>query len=94
MCVFAEGSRAQGCQLTIKLSSTGKVQIIVQLFRANSSAKIVELYENYVDWGERASLVARDIEADGTITGDGIQGNVTLLTARDCKETVVHGFCT
>jgi hypothetical protein len=83
MCVFAEGSRARGCQLTIKLSSTGKVQIIVQLHRTNHSAKIRELYENHVDWGESPSVVARDIEADGTIADNGIPGDVTLTTARD-----------
>ena len=88
MCVFAEGSRARGCQLTIKLSSTGKVQIIVQLHRTNHSAEIRELYENHVDWGESPSVVARDIEADGTIADNGIPGDVTLTTARDCKEVV------
>ena len=87
MCVFAEGSRARGCQLTIKLSSTEKVQIIVQLHRTNHSAKIRELYENHVDWGESPSVVARDIEADGTIAENGLPGDVTVPTARNCKET-------
>ena len=86
-CVFADGSQARGCQLTITLSSTGNVQIIVQLYRTNNSVKIVELYENHVDWGEGPSLVARDIESDGTIiiAGNGLPGDVTLPTASNCK---------
>ena len=88
MCLFAEGSQAQGCQLTIKLSSAGKFQIIVQLYRTNYSAKTMELYENHVDWGESPSVVARDIEADGTIADNGIPGDVILSTTRDCKEAV------
>ena len=81
-CVFARGSRAQGCQLTIQLSQTGKVSIVVQLLRENTSLEITELYKSAVVWGVQPSLLATDIEADGVIAAGGIRGNVTLLRTR------------
>ena len=81
-CMFAVGSRAQGCQLAIQLSQTGKVSIIVQLYRKNGSLEITELYESEVVWGVQPSLIASDIEADGAIATGGIYGSVILLHTR------------
>lgn len=81
-CTFAVGSQAQGCQLTIQLSQTGKVSIVVQLYRKNGSLEIAELYESEVVWGVQPSMIASDIEADGGIATSGIYGNVVLLHTR------------
>ena len=92
-CVFAEGSSARGCQLTIQLSHSGKVLIVVQLHRSNDSLEVVELYEHEVVWGMSPALVARDIEADGNTADRGIPGTVRLIStttrSHDCKDEVI-----
>ena len=87
-CVFAEGSQAQGCQLTIKFSRYGRVSLVVELYRSNNCSEAVELYESEVAWGEHPSLVARDIEAHGGIADKGsVPGTVQLkfVTTRSCE---------
>ena len=78
-CIFAEGSSAQGCQITLHLSHTGRVKVIIELYRHNSSLTTVELHEIGVMWGENPTFLARDIEADGNIAASGgIWGNIKL----------------
>ena len=81
-CMFANGSQAQGCQLTIQPSQIGNISIIVQLYRKNALLDITELYDSEVVWGLQPSLIASDIEADGAIATGGIYGSVILLHRR------------
>ena len=82
-CGFAEGSRASGCQLTIKLSHTGKVRIVVQLYRSSQSqVEVWEMYRGPVEWGLQPLLLVSDIEEDGTTTTATreLEGSICLLT--------------
>lgn len=78
-CIFAEGSSARGCQLTLHLSHTGRVKVVIELYRHNNSLRTVEVHEIGVMWGENPTFLARDIESDGNIAdSDGIWGNIKL----------------
>lgn len=78
-CMFAEGSPAQGCQLALHLSHSGRVKVVVELYRNNSSLWTVEVHEIGVMWGENPTFLARDIEIDGNIANSGgMWGNIKL----------------
>ena len=80
-CGFAEGSRATGCQLTIILGHTGKVRIVLQLHRKNSSLlEVWEFYKGPLAWGLHPSLLVSDIEEDGHDTTIELKGDISLLT--------------
>jgi hypothetical protein len=80
-CGFAEGSRATGCQLTIILSHTGRVRIVLQLHRKNSSLlEVWEFYKGPLAWGLHPFLLVSDIDEDGPEATIELKGDISLLT--------------
>lgn len=78
-CGVANGSLALGCRLTVDISHS--VHLIVDLYRRNDSLEISETHNIVLDWSmELPSLVASDIEMDGTLGTVRVEGNITLLT--------------
>ena len=71
-CIFGEGSSALGCQLTIALSLKEGVTFSeeVTVLRKNDSlVEVVREYYSQVEGGVLLSVLARDIEYNGS-TGD------------------------
>ena len=79
-CGFAEGSLSLGCELTIRVSQTGRVQIIVEMHRLSGRLEVAELHDIRVDWSDQPSVVATDIEVGGVRGEQEIEGSITLLT--------------
>ena len=78
-CTFGEGSCAQGCQLTIALSLKEGVTVSynVSVLRKNySSLEVEKQHHSQVEGGVLQSVLARDIECNGSIGGIALPGMV------------------
>lgn len=80
-CTFAEGSTAQGCQLSITI--THRVSIDITLNRTEIP-KVIEL-SSLGALSDKSFITAKDIENDGTFSSVHIPGRLVLLTMKGTK---------
>ena len=79
LCLFAEGSVAQGCKVTLITNTTNTTTNIMRISQSGSATGSITVSTSVIDNGYH--LYAQDIEADGSVGLTQLPGNFSMEQA-------------